>query len=253
MGKIFIDDKIWEQEWFQQLEMKKKLLYIYIFTRSDHAGFLKINIPLVNFLLNLPEKEHFTKDDLFETFKKDKIIPLKTNRLWIPSKIIFQQGLDRPPHQLGESVIHKSITSLIVKHGVQDIWQSLLSKKYGDSQEMLKGYSNSNSIGKGNGKSKRARGIQDVKVEEFELEYPNVDIKHEYKKWRNWLKANGRTYIDYVAAFTNWVSTDYVKKKEDTKSKVYTFSCRDCDEVQTAETRDFWYLCKCNKKLKILT
>ena len=46
MSKIFIDDKIWEQEWFQQLQVKEKLVYIYIFTRSDHAGFLEINVPL---------------------------------------------------------------------------------------------------------------------------------------------------------------------------------------------------------------
>ncbi len=259
MSKIFIDDKIWEQEWFQQLEIKKKLLYIYIFTRSDHAGFLKINIPLVNFLLNLPEKDHFTKDDLFETFKKDKIIPLKNNRLWIPSKIMFQQGLDKPPHQLGESVIHKSIISLIYKHKVQHIWETLLSEKYGDSKELLKSYSNSNN----KSKSKKNNNISEERLDEIKKEQkkPDCKFKHknvdeEYEQFLDYCKAHGKQYASAFAGFKNWLRRDFGNNKVKTpeKPKTYTYSCKQCPEVQVkAETKELYQHCnKCDQKLKIL-
>jgi len=246
MSKIFIDDQLYDKQWFWSLDSTFRDLWFFLILKSDNAGLLDKNMPKINFYL----KGNFTEKDILEFTNKVQVVDSDT-KFWIPSKVVFQQGLETSKtHQLTKSPIHIGILQKLKKANCLTLWDEYLKTLFRDSQPIPMGDINSNS--KSNGKSKRARGIQDVKVEEFELEYPNVDVKHEYKRWRNWLKANGKTYIDYVAAFTNWVSTSYVKKKEDTKSKVYTFSCRDCDEVQTAETKDLFYMCKCNKKLKIL-
>ena len=38
VAKRFIDTNIWNKQWFRQLELKRKLLWLYITTKCDHAG-----------------------------------------------------------------------------------------------------------------------------------------------------------------------------------------------------------------------
>ena len=259
MSKIFIDDKIWEQEWFQQLQVKENLVYIYIFTRSDHAGFLEINVPLANFLLNLPTEEHFTKETFTSSFGGRIIWKEEANRLWIPSKIIFQQGLDKPPHQLGESIIHKSITALIYKNGCQEMWKTYLSIKYRDSKELIKSYSNSNN----KSKSKKNNNISEERLDEIKKEQkkPDCKFKHknvdeEYEQFLDYCKAHGKQYASAFAGFKNWLRRDFGNNKVNTpeKPKTYIYSCEQCSEVQVkSETKELYQHChKCDQKLKIL-
>lgn len=52
--------------------------------------------------------------------------------------------------------------------------------------------------------------LNSFKIEEFSL----IDVDNEYKKFRDYLKANGKRYKDYMAAFRNWLRSDYVKKNK---------------------------------------
>ncbi len=242
MSKIFIDDQLYDKQWFWSLDSTFRDLWFFLILKSDNAGLLDINMPKINFYL----KSNFTEKDILEFTNKVQVVDSNT-KFWIPSKVVFQQGLETSKtHQLTKSPIHIGILQKLKKANCLTLWDEYLNTLFRDSQPIAMGNINSNS------KSKIKRTINEVDIAKMQKEYPRVDVEFEYDKCKNWLKANGKKYIDYVAFFNNWCKSDYVKLKEDTKSKVYTYSCTDCDEVQTAETKDLFYMCKCNKKLKIL-
>lgn len=55
----------------------------------------------------------------------------------------------------------------------------------------------------------------DNNLDNFRIdEFKSIDIDNEYKKFRDYLKANGKRYKDYMAAFRNWLRSDYVKKNK---------------------------------------
>jgi hypothetical protein len=49
MAKRFIDTKIFEDEWYMELDLEAKLFYIYLFVNCDHAGVIKLNKKLCQF------------------------------------------------------------------------------------------------------------------------------------------------------------------------------------------------------------
>lgn len=55
MAKRFIDTEIFKDEWFMDLSVSGKLLWIYLITNCDHAGIIKFNQKLIQFQTGIKE------------------------------------------------------------------------------------------------------------------------------------------------------------------------------------------------------
>ena len=65
-----------------------------------------------------------------------------------------------------------------------------------------------------NEKKKHNKGIDEIDIPSLIDEFPNVEVEHEFKKFKYYLGSNERTYKNYVMAFKNWLSSDWVRRKE---------------------------------------
>ena len=79
MAKRFIDTKIWDKQWFRKLTARKKLLWLYIITKCDHAGIWDADFEAASFFIG----ETVSKKDL--DFMIDKVVCIKSKT----GKIIF--------------------------------------------------------------------------------------------------------------------------------------------------------------------
>ena len=89
MTKRFIDTELWQKEWFQQLNLKHKLLLKYIFENCDCAGFWVPNFSLASFLIG----EAVTLNDVkkINNYKKQFEI-LSNGTIFVSEFIQFQYG-----------------------------------------------------------------------------------------------------------------------------------------------------------------
>lgn len=89
MTKRFVDTELWQKEWFQQLNLKHKLLLKYIFENCDCAGFWVPNFSLASFLIG----EAVTLNDVKEinNYKKQFEI-LSNGTIFVSEFIQFQYG-----------------------------------------------------------------------------------------------------------------------------------------------------------------
>ena len=111
MSKIFIDDQLYDKQWFWSLDSTFRDLWFFLILKSDNAGLLDKNMPKINFYL----KGNFTEKDILEFTNKVQVVDSDT-KFWIPSKVVFQQGLETSKtHQLTKSPIHISILQKLKK------------------------------------------------------------------------------------------------------------------------------------------
>ncbi len=117
MAKRFIDTKIWDKSWFRKLELRKKLLWLYITTKCDHAGIWDADFEAASFFIG----EQVTDDDL--DWMKSKMIPVKSNngqkQYFFPSFVDYQYGFlketSKPHLSVRKRLIDKGLKSYINK------------------------------------------------------------------------------------------------------------------------------------------
>ena len=117
MAKRFIDTKIWDKKWFRELETKKKLLWLYITTKCDHAGIWDADFEAASFFIG----EKVTENDL--DWLKSKLVPVKSNngqvQYFFPSFVDYQYGYlketSKPHLSVRKRLIDKGLKSYINK------------------------------------------------------------------------------------------------------------------------------------------
>lgn len=107
--KRFTETTKWQDEWFQDLDLKYKLFWFYICDQCDGAGVWKVNLRLAAFQLG----EQFSSEELLSVFEK-RIEEIAKGRWWICQFITFQYGT------LSEQCApHRRVLELIANHGLE--------------------------------------------------------------------------------------------------------------------------------------
>ena len=122
MAKRFIDTNIWNKQWFRQLELKRKLLWLYITTKCDHAGIWDADFEAASFFIG----ENVTDSDL--SWLKSKLVPVKSNngqkQYFFPSFVDYQYG-----YLKDTSKPHLSVRKRLVEKGLESYINKGLEKK----------------------------------------------------------------------------------------------------------------------------
>lgn len=110
MAKRFVDNEIWKKEWFQDLNLKHKILIKYIFENCDIAGVMEMNYRLASFLIG----EKITKTDIEEINNaKEQFYFIDDKKIYIRNYIEFQYGT------LSENCKpHKPVIDKLKKYGI---------------------------------------------------------------------------------------------------------------------------------------
>ena len=66
MSKRQIENTIWEEVWFMDLSLEYKMLVLYFFTTSNHAGLGNLNFKIINTILGY----EYDKDEVLDNLKE---------------------------------------------------------------------------------------------------------------------------------------------------------------------------------------
>lgn len=109
MAKRFTDIDKWKKEWFQNLDILEKLLWIYICDNCDQSGVFEMNFKMMSFMIGQKINLDNFKNIMVQIEK------LESGKYWIKDFISFQNGT------LSEaSPAHKPIFELLFKHSLSD-------------------------------------------------------------------------------------------------------------------------------------
>ena len=117
MSKRFIDTEIFEDEWFMQLSVEAKLLYVYLFTKCDHAGLIKLNIRLCEFATGIRTVEN----NLIELDRRVIRIEGEENLYFLPK--FFKRQYPKYPENA-----FRAATSAVDKLKDLGLWDEINNK-----------------------------------------------------------------------------------------------------------------------------
>ena len=148
MGKRFTDTDKWTKQWFGDLSIREKVLWLYCCDACDAAGIADFSTKFFSVSVGFPVK----KETLDKAFG-DRIVWLESSKFFIPSFIEFQYG------QLTEACKpHKPIIKELEKLGL------LVMENGKGTVRVLKGYSKGiNTLKKkkrNKNKKKKQKGLQ---------------------------------------------------------------------------------------------
>lgn len=142
MAKRFIDTELFNDNWFMELSISGKLLWVYCITTCDHAGILKLNPKLCQFQTGIKELPRVIQE------LGNRMVTVEQDLYFIPKFLLFQYpGFPKSgaPQQHGAIKILEKYQ--LFKDGLLT-----LNKEYSNSIEtVIKELPNSIGDGKGNG------------------------------------------------------------------------------------------------------
>lgn len=126
MSKRFTDTNKWNKPFFSDLDLKAKLVWLYLLDNCDNTGIYPINLKLMSFQIGF-------KVDLGMLFSwfGSKIVAIESDKIFIKSFIDFQYG------ELNESNnAHKPVIKLLKKIGpIEDLKCSFLGVQDKDTDK----------------------------------------------------------------------------------------------------------------------
>ncbi len=126
MAKRFTDTDKWKREWFTELPLKAKLVWIYILDNCDHTGVWPANFKLMSFQLGIS-----VKASDFDSWFAEKVRLIDDDKYFIQSFIEFQYGTLSPSNRA-----HKAVIELIEKLGPsKDLNSSILGAQDKDKDK----------------------------------------------------------------------------------------------------------------------
>lgn len=132
MAKRFTDTTKWSKSFFSDLDIKAKLVWLYLLDNCDNTGIYPINLKLMSFQIGFK----VDLEILFSWFGS-KIVAIESDKIFIKSFIDFQYG------ELNESNnAHKPVIKLLKKIGpIEDLKCSYLGaqdKEQDKDQDKIK-------------------------------------------------------------------------------------------------------------------
>ena len=110
MAKRFMDNSIFEKQWFRELPVRLKIVWFYLINKCDHAGILNdLDVGLLSYQIG----DNYTIDEILEAFN-DNIEQIGDNKFYLTKFCKFQYG------ELNPNVkVHKSVIKLLDKHNIE--------------------------------------------------------------------------------------------------------------------------------------
>jgi len=110
MAKRFMDNSIFEKQWFRELPVRLKIVWFYLINKCDHAGILNdLDVGLLSYQIG----DKYTIDEILEAFN-DNIEQIGDNKFYLTKFCKFQYG------ELNPSVrVHQSVIKLLNKHNIE--------------------------------------------------------------------------------------------------------------------------------------
>ena len=110
MAKRFMDNSIFEKQWFRKLPIRLKVVWFYLINKCNHAGIWECDIDLLSFQIG----EEYTLKEILEAFG-DNIQKLGDNKYYLTKFISFQYGLPLNPNVK----VHQSVIKLLKKYNIE--------------------------------------------------------------------------------------------------------------------------------------
>lgn len=217
MAKRMTDSTKWDKAWFWHLPMVYKLFWVYICDRCDYAGVWDVNASLAEHQLHT-DAERLAYETMSYDLEKalehfgDRVIPFDGGKKWfIPKFITFQYGVLEPDKPVHKNVLKKLQTRGVPQGAVQGV-------RTPQEKEKAKAKAKVN---------KKRHGFEAFKQEtnagQFKDVNTGVNVETEYDKFIDYVESTGRKYVNYSAAFRNWLRR--CEKVETEEEKEYTFGC----------------------------
>ena len=110
MAKRFMDNSIFEKQWFRELPVRLKIVWFYLINKCDHAGILNdLDVGLLSYQIG----DNYTINEILEAFN-DNIEQIGENKFYLTKFCKFQYG------ELNPNVkVHKSVIKLLDKHNIE--------------------------------------------------------------------------------------------------------------------------------------
>lgn len=111
---MLIDNMLFEQEWFSELPLRLRFLYIYLLTKCTKTGIFEINLRKFSYDINdgLP----VTKDDIFKSFG-NRVRPLGDSKGIFVDYISFNWVRDKPLDPT-KNPLHRGLAQELSKYGL---------------------------------------------------------------------------------------------------------------------------------------
>lgn len=205
MGKRFTDTDKWTKQWFGDLSIREKVLWLYCCDACDAAGIADFSTKFFSVSVGFPVK----KETLDKAFG-DRIVWLESSKFFIPSFIEFQYG------QLTEACKpHKPIIKELEKLGL------LVMENGKGTVRVLKGYSKGiNTLEekeKEQEKEKETKGVAGEKepFADFWAVYPKQRIGNKDKARAAFVQAvkrTGKTPQEITAKAAEYAASEEVAR-----------------------------------------
>jgi len=188
MAKRFSETKIWEDEWYQSLPTKWKIVWKYLCDKCDEAGIWKPNFKLADFQIN----EKIKWDEATRWLNNGKIRVVITEKAWVLKDFV--------PFQYGEAVytsqhgFHKKIRSMLSRYPIDTLCNRVQEEEE-VKEEVYKGI---------------VKGGFDFNI--LWGKYPNKDGKKAAERHFQSEVKTEQDWKDINTALDNYLQSDVVKK-----------------------------------------
>lgn len=118
IGRTFIDPDKYEQNWFLNLPLEIKYLYMYCWERCDHSGVIEVSLSMWSFHTKLNVTEELVKEMIsLANFDKERIVELDS-KIWFTEYIRFNQQTDPTKGLSANYSFHKHVFGRLNSHGL---------------------------------------------------------------------------------------------------------------------------------------
>lgn len=151
MSKRFIDTCLFDDDWFMELSMEAKLLWVYFITKCNHAGILKINTKLCKVQTDIEDLDKIIQE------LGNRLVTVGEHLFFIPKFVEYQYpGFPNCKFNAALSAI-----SELERYGI------IVEGKLTVPQEFMNSYSNSNSNSKEKESEEKPKKDKQIKIEKY--------------------------------------------------------------------------------------
>ena len=234
MAKRFTDSDKWKKRWFRKLNNNEKVFWMYLLDQCDHAGIWEVDFELAAYFCG--ESSDY---EIKNTFNKQFIEFDDGKRWFIKDFIEFQYGRLNEKNRAHLSAIMRLKQFDLLKY-LDEAYKPLVSPL----QEAKDKDKDKDKV-KDKEKSKETQ-LEKIDIDVLITKFPNIEVKAEFDKWKDWMLSKGKAYKNYNAAFKNWLRNDWVAKKADSDvAQKRKLICPAHEKQITFAERDTIKYCTC--------
>ena len=223
MKTRIIHTKIWEDEWFTNLNKEGKLLFLYLISnqRINLCGAYEITDRVILFETGLKSSElQKAKNELIEKviFYEGWIYVKNAKRHSYfkgeKNEVAISKEMSLIPKKIRKCFIEGKCDRVSVEYPYPMDTSIIITSNHNNNHKEIKEEEIEKSL-------EEKFTLSGEKIKILENEYPTVDVRFECMKAKNHLLANGgmrgksenKPVKDYMAYLRLWMAKDWVKKK----------------------------------------